>query len=184
MTFVLEPREISSWWEFCSTYSKDGRVKSNQTWNDTLQSNLNSRPTKDASCGEIYSHCSTAWKRSCATRTARGSPRDQKNEIIGQNVCVCGGLESMQCGGLESVQIVEKELKVTSGSITTRLAKALFTYRIPPQGTTGISPAKLMPGRLKAKNQTRSTQSSHCGEGGSKAATTEDKAWCYSQLSL
>ena len=30
--------------------------------------------------------------------------------------------------------------------------------------------------RKKTKNQTRSTQTSHCGEDGSKAATTEDKA--------
>lgn len=47
-----------------------------------------------------------------------------------------------------AVQIVKRGLKkVTSGSITTRPAKVLFTYRITPQGTTGISPAELLLGR-------------------------------------
>ena len=47
-----------------------------------------------------------------------------------------------------AVQIVKKGLKkVTSGSMNTRLAKVLFTYRITPQSTTGISPAELLLGR-------------------------------------
>lgn len=36
---------------------------------------------------------------------------------------------------------------MSSGSITTRLARVLFTYRITPQSTTGISPAELLLGR-------------------------------------
>ena len=47
-----------------------------------------------------------------------------------------------------AVQIVKRGLKkVRSGSISTRLAKVLFTYRITPQGTTGVSPAELLLGR-------------------------------------
>ena len=47
-----------------------------------------------------------------------------------------------------AVQIVKRGLKkVTSGSITARLAKVFLTYRITPQGTTGISPAELVLGR-------------------------------------
>ena len=44
-----------------------------------------------------------------------------------------------------AVQTVKRGLKrVTSGSRNTRLAKVLFSYRITPQGTTGISPAELL----------------------------------------
>ena len=47
-----------------------------------------------------------------------------------------------------AVQIVKRGLKkVTSGSMNTRLAKVLFSYRITPQGTTGVSPAELLLGR-------------------------------------
>ena len=47
-----------------------------------------------------------------------------------------------------AVQIVKRGLKkVTSGSMNTRLAKVLFSYRILPQGTTGVSPAELLLGR-------------------------------------
>ena len=47
-----------------------------------------------------------------------------------------------------AVQIVKKGLKKeTSGSMSTRLAKVLFTYRITPQSTTGSSPAELLLGR-------------------------------------
>ena len=47
-----------------------------------------------------------------------------------------------------AVQVVKKGLKkVTSGSMTSRLAKVLFTYRITPHSTTGISPAELLLGR-------------------------------------
>ncbi len=46
-----------------------------------------------------------------------------------------------------AVQIVKKGLKkVTEGSVTDRLAKVLFAYRITPQGTTGVSPAELLLG--------------------------------------
>ena len=47
-----------------------------------------------------------------------------------------------------AVQIVKKGLKkVTVGSMNTRLAKVLFTYRITPHSTTGTSPAELLLGR-------------------------------------
>ena len=47
-----------------------------------------------------------------------------------------------------AVQIVKKGLKkVVQGSISDRLAKILFTYRITPQGTTGVSPAELLLGK-------------------------------------
>jgi len=47
-----------------------------------------------------------------------------------------------------TVQIVKKGLKkVTNGSISDRLARVLLTYRLTPQGTTGISPAELLLGR-------------------------------------
>ena len=47
-----------------------------------------------------------------------------------------------------AVQIVKRGLKkVTSGSMNTRLAKVLFSYRVTPQGTTGIAPAELLLGR-------------------------------------
>ena len=47
-----------------------------------------------------------------------------------------------------AVQIVKKGLKKeVSGSMSTRLAKVLFSYRITPQGTTGSSPAELLLGR-------------------------------------
>ena len=37
--------------------------------------------------------------------------------------------------------------KVTSGSIETRIARFLFSYRITPHTTTGVSPAELLMGR-------------------------------------
>ena len=37
--------------------------------------------------------------------------------------------------------------KITSGSMSTRLAKVLFSYKITPQGTTGLAPAELLLGR-------------------------------------
>ena len=47
-----------------------------------------------------------------------------------------------------AVQIVKKGLKKdTAGSMVTRLARVLFTYRITPQSTTGSSPAELLLGR-------------------------------------
>ena len=47
-----------------------------------------------------------------------------------------------------AVQIVKKGLKkVTTGSISSRLAKVLMAYRIAPQSTTGVSPAELLLGR-------------------------------------
>lgn len=49
-----------------------------------------------------------------------------------------------------AVQIVKKGLrKITSGSMKTRLAKVLFSYRITPQGTTGLAPAELLLGRCQ-----------------------------------
>ena len=36
---------------------------------------------------------------------------------------------------------------MTSGSMNTRLAKVLFSFRITLQGTTGVSPAELLIGR-------------------------------------
>ena len=48
-----------------------------------------------------------------------------------------------------AVQIVKRGLKkVTDGSLNTRLAKVLFTYRMTPQSTTGITPAELLLGRM------------------------------------
>ena len=47
-----------------------------------------------------------------------------------------------------AVQIVKKGLKkITNGSIHTRIARVLCSYRITPQSTTGISPAELLLGR-------------------------------------
>ena len=44
-----------------------------------------------------------------------------------------------------AIQIVKKGLKkVTAGSIRDCLAKVLMSYRLTPQGTTGISPAELL----------------------------------------
>ena len=46
-----------------------------------------------------------------------------------------------------ALQIVKRGLtKVTSGSMNTRLAKVLFSHRITPQTTTGVSPAELLLG--------------------------------------
>ena len=42
-----------------------------------------------------------------------------------------------------AVQIVKKGLKETLGSMSTLLAKVLFTYRITPQSTTGSSPVDM-----------------------------------------
>ena len=47
-----------------------------------------------------------------------------------------------------AVQILKKGLKkVTNGSLQTRLAQILMSYRITPQSTTGASPAELLLGR-------------------------------------
>ena len=47
-----------------------------------------------------------------------------------------------------AVKIVKKGLKkVTAGSIRDRLAKVLMSYRLTPQGSTGISPAEMLLGR-------------------------------------
>ena len=47
-----------------------------------------------------------------------------------------------------AVQIVKKGLKkLTTGTMSFRLAKVLFNYRIAPQTTTGVSPAELLLGR-------------------------------------
>ena len=47
-----------------------------------------------------------------------------------------------------AVQIVKKGLKkITKGSMRTRLAQVLFTYRLTPQTTTGVSPSELLLGR-------------------------------------
>ena len=44
-----------------------------------------------------------------------------------------------------AVQTIKKGLrKVTEGTLNTRLSKMLFTYRITPHGTTGVSPAQLL----------------------------------------
>ena len=37
-----------------------------------------------------------------------------------------------------AVQIEKRGLKITQGSIRSRLAKTLFSYRLTPQTTTGI----------------------------------------------
>ena len=47
-----------------------------------------------------------------------------------------------------AVQIVKKGVKKeTTGSMDTRLARMLFSYRITPQSTTGLSPSELLLGR-------------------------------------
>ena len=44
-----------------------------------------------------------------------------------------------------AVQIVNKGLKkIPDGTVMDRLAKVLMSYRITPQGTTGVSPAELL----------------------------------------
>ena len=46
------------------------------------------------------------------------------------------------------MQIVKKGLKkVTKGSISDTLANVLLSYRITPQGTTGIAPSEMLLGR-------------------------------------
>ena len=48
-----------------------------------------------------------------------------------------------------AVQILKRGLKkVKSGSLQSRIAKVLFAYRLTPQGTTGVSPAELLMGRI------------------------------------
>ena len=48
-----------------------------------------------------------------------------------------------------AVQTLKNGLKkVRKGSLESRIAKVLFTYRIAPQGTTGSSPAELLMGRI------------------------------------
>ena len=37
--------------------------------------------------------------------------------------------------------------KTTEGSVRSRLAKILYTYRLTPQSTTGVSPAEMLLGR-------------------------------------
>ena len=45
----------------------------------------------------------------------------------------------------KAVQIIKKGLKkIKDGSLNDRLAKLLFSYRITPHNTTGISPAELL----------------------------------------
>ena len=47
-----------------------------------------------------------------------------------------------------AVQVLKQGLKkVTTGSLKTRLAKVLLSYRITPQSSTGVSPAELLLGR-------------------------------------
>ena len=47
-----------------------------------------------------------------------------------------------------AVQIVKKGLrKITQGTIRSRIAKILFSYRLTPQSTTGISPSEILLGR-------------------------------------
>ena len=47
-----------------------------------------------------------------------------------------------------AIQVVKRGLKkVMDGTIQARIARVLFTYRITPQSTTGISPAELLMGR-------------------------------------
>jgi transposase InsO family protein len=47
-----------------------------------------------------------------------------------------------------AVQIVKRGLKkVTSGKMSARIAEVLFTYRVSPHTTTGVSPAELLLGR-------------------------------------
>ena len=47
-----------------------------------------------------------------------------------------------------AVQIIKRGLKkVTSGKMSVRIAEVLFTYRVSPHTTTGVSPAELLLGR-------------------------------------
>jgi len=47
-----------------------------------------------------------------------------------------------------AVQVLKQGLKkVTTGSLKTRLARVLLSYRITPQSSTGVSPAELLLGR-------------------------------------
>ena len=47
-----------------------------------------------------------------------------------------------------AVRVVKRGLrKVTKGSLRSRLATVLFTYRLAPQSTTGLSPSELLLGR-------------------------------------
>ena len=47
-----------------------------------------------------------------------------------------------------AVQVIKRGLKkVREGSMRSRLARILFTYRITPQGTTGLAPTELLLGR-------------------------------------
>ena len=44
-------------------------------------------------------------------------------------------------------QIVKRRLMIIQGSIRSRLARTLFSYRLTPQTMTGISPRELLLGR-------------------------------------
>ena len=47
-----------------------------------------------------------------------------------------------------AVQIVKKGLrKITQGTIRSRIAKVLFSYRLTPQSTFGITPSEMLLGR-------------------------------------
>ena len=47
-----------------------------------------------------------------------------------------------------AVQVIKRGLKkVTDGTMSSRLAKVLFTYRVTPQSTTGLAPAEMLLGR-------------------------------------
>ena len=47
-----------------------------------------------------------------------------------------------------AVQVIKRRLKkVTEGTMCSRLAKVLFSYRLIPQTTTGLTPAELLLGR-------------------------------------
>ena len=47
----------------------------------------------------------------------------------------------------KAVQIIKQGLKLTTGSLSDKLAKLIFSYHITPHSTTGLSPAESLMGR-------------------------------------
>ena len=70
-----------------------------------------------------------------------------------------------------AVQIFKQGMKrMKAGSLTDRIARVLFSYRITPQTTTGLSPAELLMGhRLKGLDGTQCVE-----EGTTEPVAAED----------
>ena len=91
-----------------------------------------------------------------------------------------------------AVQFIKKGLKkMTEGSIQTRIARVLSSYRVTPQSTTGVSPAELLLGRLprtrldllklnmakRVESKQNQQKQNHDFTARSRALTQEDKVY-------